>query len=504
MKIDFEKNVVSISRGEGKEIIRLPKTENQEYRIETPDPHLARVWVYENASEFLISLSEADIAKALFDERKQIERVFDAGLVGVKLTLAQTPLAPTIMQGVCGLPGQVSMRVGTSLSLTDGLENIKPKIAPVSTTPDELIDYLIEKYRAKLSNAETAIVLFSGGWDSRLELALVRESLPKAARIVLAHVRTNSHELETVQSIAMKIRATLVVADADKLLQTGMAWPSMMSRARSESTWRPTVPIYGALMAVLKAQLKNSVVFGFCPFPLKGRDYDRIIDTQAPTWSRVRIIKPEKQVLEMLGCRSEHYSEVQQRVWTSLLSGTQDWTTDQRQDWLNWNGYYANGYAHRVRTLHTIAIDPIYAHNDVVSRFMGLSENCKRGTAFIDYALKRIAPDFEDLPILASTGDISRGTEFDGGSFSDAATNNSPEGMFSVLNRVPEDQYEPEFLADPLQYRMLVLKTLIRSEGEHGNFVDQILKVGDEFGGAFGINAAQVADFIISTTRKRV
>lgn len=500
MRIIIQDNIIKVGSGIGAKLVRLEKSRFIEWVIETPDPHITGVWIYENPSEFVVGLNEIDIARMRHSEINNLDEVFDRGLIAVKMTLAQTPLSSSILRGVYGLSGQVRLRLKHDTSLEEALEKQAPLLSPMPGSAEQLVDFLIEKYRKRTQNIDTAIVLFSGGWDSRLELTLVRAALPKGARIVLAHVKTNSEEEKTVKTIAEKLNLDFVVADADKLLQVGLAWPTIMSRARTESTWRPTIPIYGTLMALLRAEYRNSFAFGFSPFPLKGRDYDREISLEAPKKSRVRVVTPLNEVLTGMNCNSITYQDVQQTIWTSLLSGTEDWALDQRQDWLNWNGYYAQGYAHRVRSLRATKIDPIYAHGDVVARFMGLPEESKRGTSFIEYALKRLIPEIEEIPILASTGDVSRGTEKLGGSFKDAQTDEVWKNVFAFRSDGPTQLFSPEVARDPMQFRIAALQKLMRSERRTNELVEQVLEVGGKFGGYYDLNATQIADFILRTT----
>lgn len=502
MRIMTQDNAVMVDKGVGPSEVRLKKSQFSEYIIETPDPHITGVWVYENSSEFVIGLDELGIAKMRSSETNCLNEVFDCGLIAVKMTLAQTPLSSTVLRGVYGLSGQVRLRLKNNRSLEESLEKQEPLLFPVPGSADQFLDFLIEKYREKTRNIETAIVLFSGGWDSRLELALVRAALPKGARIVLAHVRTNSDEEKTVKAIAEKTNLDIVIADADKLLQYGLAWPTIMSAVRSESTWRPTVPVYGTLMALLRAQYDNSFAFGFSPFPLKGRDYDREVGPSAPQASRVRMIHPPNDILAGMNCSSNVYQDVQQTIWASLLSGTEDWTLDQQQDWLNWNAYYAQGYAHRVRSLHAVQVDPIYAHSDVVARFMGLPEQSKRGTLFIEYALKRLMPEIEGIPILASSGDVSRGTDKLGGSFTDSQKDALSREVFSFRSDGPTQLFSSEVARDPMQQRMAVWKMLMKSEGQFDGLAKQVLEVGGASGGHYDLNATQIADFILRSSGK--
>ncbi|WP_020508168.1 hypothetical protein [Lamprocystis purpurea] len=479
-------------------LLRLPKASVAGYVLETPDPHVAQVRISETDKDYLIALNELDMAKALLQERPA-DQVFDRGAIAVKAELGQAPLVPTILADVLALPYQARLQLHPDTSLEVALQNARSLIQPILSTPADLLEQLVAKYEQGTRDCQTACVFLSAGWDSRLEICLVRAAMGEAGTIYALHIYTSDPELDIARRVAEEVGATLLVYDAAGLLQVGLQWYRLINRLGLESTWRPTVPIYGTIIAAAVHRLGTCCVFGFTSYPLKGRHYDEPVTSHPPCSGRVRVLGSSK-AQELLADQRQKQVAINSQgfLWKALANMSKGWPDAPRRDYINWTAQYGYAYSHRTRSLSFLGQQSPFAESDILSAFMGLEAQDKVGITFIRGALNALNAKVSEIPVLASSGDVSQKITTPAGILQSAEpTINklSPLGGYPVgLSAIHTASLttETDIYAAAFSGRSI----LLRAELVKASLAREVLDFGISMGGPYLVNSVQLAEFL--------
>jgi hypothetical protein len=288
--------------------------------------------------------------------------------------------------------------VGTTLIRTESL------IKPISNSPSQFLQKLIETYRKKLSGFKRIGVLVSAGWDSRLELACVAHAINhNQQEITLIHLCRDPADLNMVQSIADLMRHRLIVYNREALIkdfQTRGEFSHLRGRLGELSTWRPSIPEYHVAGRRFMEE-GGDVVVGFAPHSLKGRQYDLDLSDEVPSSGLFRAIE-----LESVDVNTANYSKLlQNRTWSNIRGVCHGWDEFAQRDYLLWALHNGYSYSHRCWPDINPGIITINNDPEIVSGFMGLEPEVKRGTAFIRYALTELQPKLLAVQIRSSTGE---------------------------------------------------------------------------------------------------
>lgn len=392
-----------------RQLIRLSKRSS--WTILTPDPDVLSLRIFETEKEYIISGSEKRLAiESLKD--KEFDNVFDINKIGARLMLSQTGLVPTILKNVFSIPFQCKLTLNPKDSLEQNLLSCEIRIRPIKTSPSQLLEYLLNKYSEKLKRAEHITVLISGGWDSRMELALIEESRRQHQQITCVHLMYDKDEALIAYNMAKSINAEFILIDPNHESCYGYSLSKVLDSARFESNWRPTIAIYASLIDGILKKYPKSMVFGYYAWPLKGRDYSFKPSLNAPFKGRARVVTLDNDLKEKYFSNSYNKDksiEGQCFVWSTLLNPVKDFDIYAKRDWVNWASAYGHSYAHRTRSLMKGGLNSnsCFASSDVLSRFMGLSLDEKKDESFIDFSLKKIGKEMAKIPIKSSTGSLS-------------------------------------------------------------------------------------------------
>jgi hypothetical protein len=371
--------------------------------IETPIARDGLVFVSETTDEFLVSYDEMEIARA---RHAKGFRVYDSEALAIRSVLGQAPLAPTILADTSVLPPLSTLRVGSStpnFQIGGTSVEVTSRVVPKPSSRDELLVEMMELYRRKTQSHKRIGIFVSAGWDSRLELACItRIAEDDDKECTFIHICDDPEDLRIVQAVAKSCNVPLDVYAATALDQEFFGSGSdyeLSSKLNALPTWRPSIPRY-FLASRHFLEGVDGLVVGWAPHSLKGRNYDVPLTDVPPSGGIFR------EVLANWGSpRPLKDTNIQRRTWRNLRTVVSGWDEAAQRDYLLW--VLHNGFSYSHRNWVDITPEITQVNNDplLLSRFMGLQPDEKKGTSFVEFALKRIRPGLLEIPLRSSTGE---------------------------------------------------------------------------------------------------
>jgi hypothetical protein len=448
--------------------------------------------------DYIVSVDEADLAAALRTRNRSVEDVLEPGAISARFELGHSLLVPTVVRGAHALPGGVTAffdgrRIGEIMS------SLRCDLAPRASTARELLDMVLEGYREQIAGSSAAVVLLSAGWDSRLELSLLGSALGSGGHLHAFHLFTSVAEEQIVTAAASAMGASLTVLEPGPLLALGLQRRQFRERASRWATWRPTTPMYAALLAAASATLPDVPAFGFVSYDLKGRSYDHPVTVRVPDSGKVRARAARAPV--MGGADAVRGSvRRQQQLWTDLTRLSDGWPNSARRDHIVWMVRYGYTLGHRLQLTNSLRKVTPWHRREAVESFMGLPEESKTGTAFIRYALERTRPELLDIAVVASSGDDNHLTSVVGrdvdlgqgllGRVREVPSSGPPPRLRTVLT-VDRDEGDP--------YCSAFAPLAAMAHSDTGTALGRrLLEEGHRRGGSHVVNGLQLAEFLDS------
>lgn len=387
-------------------VIRIDRSDDT-YRIETPESMNGLVYLTATESEYLISLDEAALA---VEVQKFSKTTFSQAAIAIRQQLGQAPLAPTILENTQVLPpcAEVILFKGRGTAIS---QNSVSLIQPTRTDSEELIKVMLNEYREILHrkvvyDKRKVGVFLSGGYDSRLELAAML-CLQEELRfdLELFHIATRGVECRIVQEIAEAVSCPLHLLDARELTEWFFLDDQFLQQwnaLKRLPTWRPSIPMYYAAARFAVVKTGCSCVVGYAPHSLKGRQYETTYQEASPPDSGLfRVVNPEIASLVRVS------RELQMATWRNLLALSREWSDGARHDHILWALHNGFSYSHRNWPVFGDQIVTVNNRKRITTSFMGLGESQKRGTTFVEFALKNLKPELLDISLASSTGERS-------------------------------------------------------------------------------------------------
>lgn len=394
---------VSTSDSTSSLTLRVAASNRSPVVVSTPDPHIAQVWIAKAGSTWLVSINESDLARELLEGRDRLSAVINSGAVSARFELGHSMFIPTVLDEARALPAGVECTLDDR-GLDEALLTMRNSLAPSKISISHMIEKLVASYRDALAGSREAFLLISAGWDSRLETVLLREALGSGGSMHMLHLYTSDEELEIVTALANQTGSTLVVVDPALFSAIGLQWQTLAEELATEATWRPTIPMYSAAVALTTSQCWDMPRFGLVPYALKGRQRSEPITETPPDRGKYRVREPNTPVLDFGECVATVTAQ-QLTMWHALTRLTDGWPHGARRDHLDWVLRYGFSLGHRARTTSPLlSVSPI-VFREHFQDFVGLPEDARVENDLIITIIRRLAPELYQVPIVSSGGD---------------------------------------------------------------------------------------------------
>ena len=317
----------------------------------------------------------------------------------LKKKLNHAPLVSSIFNQIKPCP-PASVLIDSHTSTGDGLV-FKSNFFEGATRKYEFIEFLIQKYADAMKGKNEVHLFISGGYDSRLELALIIAASGGHIPLTLHSFYENEQTSIIVSQLAKTVSSDLILHDMKKMTDEAISNTSILNSMLESSSWRPTIPAYSqvvinALKYSEDGSSKTPIFFGFTPFELKGRYNDLVSHNRG---QRLRYL--------LTGNSGTETSEIrlQEETLSCYAESNPFKSISSEIDFLNWSISFTNSYSHRVRILQKFGLNFPLASFDVAQRFFNLPAHEKYDVTFIVSALEVLNPSLLQIDFISSSGD---------------------------------------------------------------------------------------------------
>ena len=265
---------------------------------------------------------------------------------------------------------------------------------------DEAIDYLIEDSKAMFSDGAPISVLLSGGYDSRLNLALTNHHQKEYGNEVrLYHEYKNDVEFQITKSVAEEAGLQLTTKGRTDFIPKERAVFLHEELIDLQSGfYRENLIRWHQYFDWIKKDNHGGMIFGFGVEAHKGKYYNKVLnlgkDAQKTFGTNIHQVK---RVGTQMGLKVNE--EEQNSFFDNLLKRSLEFDTlDSQIDHVHYHTYCANGYGkrcHDLLQLYDLSF-PFLDHTFLKMVF-SLPKSEKEGFALVKNALDKLAPNFNNI-----------------------------------------------------------------------------------------------------------
>lgn len=288
-----------------------------------------------------------------------------------------------------------------------GIERLRSALEGATVlSPDEVLDMAIAQWEAHLSSGADIAVLLSGGYDSRLNLAIACHAARRYGNRVQAfHEHKNAHEESIATAVASAAGVPLVVHNRRTFSGTDRAVVIDSSFIDLQSGfYRGNLIRWHNYLAHIRTELPECVIMGLGAEAHKGKFYRQIesIAEDAPKVLGIDEIVV-KAIARKLGLG--HQDHDSQRLFFERLASQatafSDYAT--QVDYVHYQTYIANGYGHRCHDLQQYFAIPFpFLDNAFLAAVFALPATAKENFALVTRGIARLHPALAEIPYTSA------------------------------------------------------------------------------------------------------
>ncbi len=272
--------------------------------------------------------------------------------------------------------------------------------------PDDVLDIAIAAWDLHLSSGSDIAVLLSGGYDSRLNLAIACNAARRYRNRVHAFHEHKSPQEESI-AIAVAAAANVPLTIQSKHSFVGFDRAVVLDEQfidLQSGYYRDNLIRWHKYLAYIKTVLPDCVVMGLGAEAHKGKFYSQIstIDRDAAKVFSVDKIMV-RAIARKLGLR-DGYNDSQQSYFNDLTLQARSFNEHSAQvDYIHYQTYIANGYGHRCHDLQQYFGIPFpMLDNSFLAAVFALPRNDKEGFALVTRGIERFAPNLSGIPYISA------------------------------------------------------------------------------------------------------
>jgi hypothetical protein len=288
-----------------------------------------------------------------------------------------------------------------------GIERLRSVLEDATVlSQDEVLDMAIIQWEEHLSSGADVAVLLSGGYDSRLNLAIACHAARRYGNRVQAfHEYKNAHEESIATAVATAAGIPLVVHNRRTFIgedRSAVLDPSFIDL--QSGFYRDNLIRWHHYLEYIQTELPGCVVMGLGAEAHKGKFY-RQIESIAEDARNVFGIDEivVKAIARKLGV--VHQDQDSQRSFFERLAlqATAFGDFAAQVDYVHYQTYIANGYGHRCHDLQQYHGIPFpFLDNRFLAAVFALPQNEKENFALVKRGIERLGPTLASIPYTSA------------------------------------------------------------------------------------------------------
>jgi len=275
-------------------------------------------------------------------------------------------------------------------------------IENVST--EDCIAQLLLECESTFSSGKNISLLLSGGYDSRLNLAISLEMVKKYGNnITLWHEYKNEEEFALSKNIADSIGIRLNVKDRDAFSGSVNQVIFNASYIRNSGPiYRTNIPRWINYLHYIKMTDGDSIIFGHGAEGHKGKYYNQIdsLEDVAKTFGVNTVVV--ECIGKALGLAVSNDSQI--FFFDKLKKHSRFFTNfTGKVDFIHYHSYVANGYGRRSHAMSQYFNIPFPFLNGIfLSLVFSLPKKHKEGFQLVVDTIRKLHPEFLDFPFVSA------------------------------------------------------------------------------------------------------
>jgi len=271
---------------------------------------------------------------------------------------------------------------------------------------DEVLDMAIAKWDEHLSSGVDISVLLSGGYDSRLNLAIACHAARRyGSRVHAFHEHKNVHEESIATAVASAAGVPLVVHNrrafvgADRAVVLDPSFIDLQSGFYRENLIR-----WHNYLGHIRTELPGCVIMGLGAEAHKGKFY-RQIESIAEDALKVFGVDEivVKSIARKLVLGHEDHDSQRSFFERLALQATAFGEFSAQIDYVHYQTYIANGYGHRCHDLQQYYDIPFpFLDNGFLAAVFALPQNEKENFALVTRGIERLEPALAAIPFTSA------------------------------------------------------------------------------------------------------
>lgn len=305
-----------------------------------------------------------------------------------------------------GLFTDITLLEASSIYQADcsGLRRVSSALRHVpDATVDEALDDLHRDLGEMFSHDRPVAVLLSGGYDSRLNLALARKyQKVHGFPISLWHEFKDTRELAIAQAVADNVGLPLHVKDRAAFASQAQRLASRDAYVRFHAgTYRDNLPRWHQYLDFIRQSEPGCLIVGLGAEAHKGKYYDQVGATAelrnafGADRLKIRFIAKRMKLPLDDGVEDDFFTELiaHSEAFPHLAS---------RIDFVHYQTYVFNGYGRRCHDLaQFFSLRFPFLGESFLSRVFSLPPEAKKDFRIVKDLLAQLAPDLMDIPFTS-------------------------------------------------------------------------------------------------------
>lgn len=280
-------------------------------------------------------------------------------------------------------------RIGTALSESRGVN------------ADAALDIVFNEWNSYLSSGRDVAVLLSGGYDSRLNLAIACNAAKRYGNKILAfHEYKNKYEESIAIQVANAANIELIIRGREDFVSNEHSVildPKFINI--QSGFYRRNIIRWHSYLTYINSIMPNCIIMGMGAEAHKGKYYNQIDSVESDCQRVFGLDTRRTDYIYKKFKINNYYSESEKLYFQSLFEFASEFNTlDSKVDYIHYQTYIANGYGFRCHDFHLyFNIEFPFLDNRFLAAVFSLPRKEKEGFALVLKGIDRLMPLFNNI-----------------------------------------------------------------------------------------------------------